>query len=312
VSGCDAANRRAEQSLMRPSSHHITTARDDSAHDAELRSITRRTENMRRDAAAQEHSLASTMSQQKSLSSRLPSESVVTAQYNRSQQQMDQATKGMDILIMMDCTGSMVQTACAAIDLLQHHACIIGHSCKCSKLLQASGISSPVLSGSSNVHNVSCCLFKLGTDSSLCMLTQAWAIASCKRQIKAVLEKVQNDYPEAMIRVVRAASCLFLLSFHAITVLCLTVMPCNLSAAFKMCVCFMDIPCTPSSLHAYHWSMPCRPSLGTRTMVIQMSEFCSTSLWTSRTSALWSSTWARSWLTVELTAQKTLREPCRY
>ena len=104
---------------MRPSSHHITTAREDSAHDAELRSITRRTESMQRDTAAQEHTLASTMSHQRSLSSRLPSEAAVTAQYNRSQQLMDQATKGMDILIMMDCTGSMVQTACAAVDFLQ-------------------------------------------------------------------------------------------------------------------------------------------------------------------------------------------------
>ncbi|KAA6416643.1 MAG: MHCK EF2 kinase domain family [Trebouxia sp. A1-2] len=136
IAAIEEANRRAEQSLMRPSSHHITTAREDSAHDAELRSITRRTESMQRDTAAQEHTLASTMSHQRSLSSRLPSEAAVTAQYNRSQQLMDQATKGMDILIMMDCTGSM-----------------------------------------------------------------AWAIASCKRQIKAVLEKVQNDYPEAMIRV---------------------------------------------------------------------------------------------------------------
>ncbi|DBA81130.1 TPA: hypothetical protein ACH3X2_007100 [Trebouxia sp. C0005] len=132
----EEANRRTEQSLMRPSSHHITSTCADSAHDAELRSITRQTESMRRDAAAQEHSLASTMSHQKSLSSRRPSEAAVTARYNRSQQLMDQATKGMDILIMMDCTGSM-----------------------------------------------------------------AWAIASCKRQIKAVLEKVQSDYPEAVIRV---------------------------------------------------------------------------------------------------------------
>ncbi|KAL0019774.1 hypothetical protein WJX79_007868 [Trebouxia sp. C0005] len=38
------------------------------------------------------------------------------------------------------------------------------------------------------------------TEQSL-MRSMAWAIASCKRQIKAVLEKVQSDYPEAVIRV---------------------------------------------------------------------------------------------------------------
>lgn len=64
---------------------------------------------MRLDTRAKEHGIASDRSHQISISKQLPTESDLTARSRSIQQQMDLATKGMDIVIVMDCTGSMVR-----------------------------------------------------------------------------------------------------------------------------------------------------------------------------------------------------------
>ena len=102
---CFAENQRAQASLARPE----RPRHDASGDDAKLEATRRRTEEMRRSASIQERSIAADMLQHASIRNTLPSEAQVTADYRNSMQRMDQALKGIDILIMMDCTGSRLR-----------------------------------------------------------------------------------------------------------------------------------------------------------------------------------------------------------
>lgn len=104
----------AERSHSSHRSYRSRPERGDSANDAELTAITSNAASLRSATAEQQRKSSVRRESVKRQSRALPCEASVTASYRRAQQEMDTAMKGMDITIMMDCTGSMVMSRCWA------------------------------------------------------------------------------------------------------------------------------------------------------------------------------------------------------